>query len=164
MMKENSAKDQRAFIRDKVESCGSFKWQVHRGCRACSVRHLRSLPATASSHRIFPFLRRFIRRLCIPLTMATSFSSSPDLPTIPTIREVETWDEGKVLRWIQHRDPILLKGDNLDNFNRAGIAGRAFLATDVNFLNSICGLSPGANLGLVHLVNEVKESKFIPCM
>jgi Trm5-related predicted tRNA methylase len=87
--------------------------------------------------------------------------STQVLPTIPTVQEMKTWDEEKVLRWIQQRDRNILKGDNLDNFNKAGIHGRAFLFSSYNFFSKECGLSPRASLGLENLVDEVKEGKFI---
>jgi len=103
--------------------------------------------------------------------MATSFESEDepmttevsiqDLPRIPTVEEMETWDEEKLLRWIQQRKPTVLKGRNLDNFNNAGITGTAFLGTSVEFFNKFCGLTPAAGLGLVRLVDEVKKGKFI---
>ena len=87
--------------------------------------------------------------------------STQDLPTIPAVQEMNTWDKKKVLRWIQQRNRNILEDDDLDNFNKAAITGRAFLDASVEFFNKFCGLSPGASLGLVSLVNEVKEGKFI---
>ena len=87
--------------------------------------------------------------------------STQDLPTIPAVQEMNTWDKKKVLRWIQLRNRNILEDDDLDNFNKAAITGRAFLDASVEFFNKFCGLSPGASLGLVSLVNEVKEGKFI---
>ncbi len=85
------------------------------------------------------------------------------LPTIPTVRVMRTWDEQKVLQWIQQRDSSLLKGNHLKNFKKAGIMGRAFLASDVDFFCKTCRLSAGVGLALKSLVDEVKEgSKFIP--
>ena len=106
----------------------------------------------------------------MPVAMTTSFKSvsrrtglrSQDLPTIPTIQEMETWDKEKVLRWIQQRDSNILERDNLDNFNKAGIAGSAFLGSSFKSFNKRCGLSRKASLGLKRLVDEVKEGKFIP--
>jgi hypothetical protein len=45
---------------------------------------------------------------------------------------METWDEKKVLRWIQQREPNLLKGDKLETFNKADITGSAFLLSSFN--------------------------------
>jgi hypothetical protein len=85
------------------------------------------------------------------------------LPAIPTVKEIKTWDEETVLRWIEQSDRNILKEGDLDNFKKASIAGRAFLASDVGFLHNICGLSPGASLGLKELIDEVKEEgKFNP--
>src|SRR5271163_1389437 len=89
--------------------------------------------------------------------------STQDLPTIPTVQEMKTWDKEKVLRWIQQRDPNILEGDNLNTFIESKICGSAFLASSVKFYSRECGLPPGPSLALGDLVNEVKEgSKFIP--
>jgi hypothetical protein len=58
--------------------------------------------------------------------------STQELPTILTAEEMETWDEKKVLRWIQQREPNLLKVDNLETFNKADITGSAFLLSSFN--------------------------------
>jgi hypothetical protein len=103
--------------------------------------------------------------------MTTSFESKPgrtdlstqELPTIPTTQEMQTWDEEKVLRWIQQRDLNILKDDNLENFNKAGITGEAFLLSSFKFFSESCALSAGDSLVLESLVGEVKEEgKFIP--
>ena len=105
------------------------------------------------------------------VAMTTSSESKPertevntqDLPTIPTIQEMQTWNTEKVLRWIQQRDPNILKGDNLEKFNNEYIMGTAFLASDVEFYQTR-GLPRGVGLALKDLADEVKESKFIPRM
>jgi hypothetical protein len=85
-----------------------------------------------------------------------------DLPTIPTAEEMETWDEEEMRRWIQQRNRNILKGNNLENFNKACIMGRAFLASDVEFYQT-CGLPRGVGLALKDLADEVKRGvKFIP--
>src|SRR3954453_19915319 len=102
--------------------------------------------------------------------MTTSFESKPERtdlstqerPTIPTVQEMKTWDTEKVLRWIQQRDPNILEDDDLDNFKKARIAGRAFLLSSFEFFNKHCGLSPGASVALYSLVDEIREGKFIP--
>jgi hypothetical protein len=81
-----------------------------------------------------------------------------DLPTIPTVEEIETWDKKMVLRWIQRRKPNLLKGDNLENFNKACITGSAFLLSSFEFFKD-CALSPGASLALDRLVDEAKKGE-----
>jgi len=85
--------------------------------------------------------------------------STQVLPNIPTVEDMNTWDEKKVLRWIQQRIP--LKDKNLDAFNKAGFIGAGFLDSDVGFFQS-CGLPPGISRALQALVNEVNKSKFIP--
>jgi hypothetical protein len=107
----------------------------------------------------------------MPVAMTTSLESksegtdlnTQELPTIPTVQEMKTWDAGKVLRWIQQRDPnILVEEDDLNNFKKARIAGRAFLAFSAEHFNT-CDLPRGIGLALKDLADEVKEEgKFIP--
>jgi hypothetical protein len=97
--------------------------------------------------------------------MTASSESEPertsDLPTIPTAQEMETWDEEKVLWWIQQRNPNILRVNNLEIFNKECIMGTAFLASDVEFYQT-CGLPRGVGLALKSLADQVKEGKFIP--
>ena len=89
--------------------------------------------------------------------------STQNLPRIPTAEAMEDWDREKVLKWIQDRKGNLLEDDDLVNFRKARIAGTAFLDSNLEFFNERCKLSPGASLGLMHLVNQVtKGGKFIP--
>ena len=55
--------------------------------------------------------------------------STQELPTIPTVKEMKTWDTEKVLRWIQQETRTFSEEDDLNNFKKAHIAGRAFLAS-----------------------------------
>jgi hypothetical protein len=97
------------------------------------------------------------------MTKSKSKQAKPSTPKLPTVQEIETWDKKKVLRWIRKRKPNTLEDDDLDNFNKARIDGIAFLDSSLDFFNKMCGLSVGASLGLMRLVNEVKEEgKFIP--
>jgi hypothetical protein len=89
--------------------------------------------------------------------------STQVLPAIPTVEEMKTWDPEKVLRWIQQRPGITLKGDNLEIFKKGDIGGIAFLASDVEFYRT-CGLPRGVGLTLEDLAKEVEEGKFIPWM
>ena len=85
-----------------------------------------------------------------------------DLPTIPTVNEMETWNKEELLRWIQQTDPNILKGDDVDKFKKARIAGRAFLVFDVKSFQS-CGLLLADAAALKNLADEVNEKgKFIP--
>ena len=89
--------------------------------------------------------------------------STQELPIFPTVQDIESSDKEKVLRWIRKRKPNTLEDDDLDNFNKARIDGIAFLDSSLDFFNKMCGLSSGVSLGLMRLVNEVKEEgKFIP--
>jgi hypothetical protein len=88
--------------------------------------------------------------------------STQELPKIPTVQEMETWDEEEVLRWIQQKHSFILKDDNLENFNKACIMGEAFLISDVDFYET-CRLPRGVGQALKLLADKVKEgSKFIP--
>ena len=100
--------------------------------------------------------------------MTTSSESKPErtelntqeLPTIPTVQEMQTWNMEKVLRWIQQRDPNILEEDDLNNFRKARIAGRAFLAFSVEDFKA-CDLPLAVAVALNDLADEVKEGKFI---
>jgi len=127
------------------------------------LRPLQNLSAQLSrpepSHNFFIYL----------LKMASSLKSKPkrtelstQLPTIPTMQEMWTWDDEKVLRWIQRNLPGVLKGDDLDAFTKFDFTGVTFLGSDYKFFSEVCRLSPGASLGLRGLVNAVKEGKLIP--
>ena len=84
----------------------------------------------------------------MPVTMTTSFHPEPErteastqeLPAIPTVQQMESWDEEEVLRWIKEKYPNILKGDNLENFNKACIGGIAFLASNVQDFYETCHL------------------------
>jgi len=85
------------------------------------------------------------------------------LPTIPTVDEMKSWGWEKVLQWVQQREPDLLKDDNLDNFKKADMMGRAFLLASAEFYVKYCSLTPDVSLELEGLMLEVKEGcKFIP--
>jgi hypothetical protein len=99
--------------------------------------------------------------------MSASSESKPErpeeLPKFPTVEEMKTWDRKRVLKWIQQIDSNILEDDDVDNFKKARIAGRAFLDSDVDFYYKTCGLPPGVSLALKKLADEVKEGgKFIP--
>ena len=96
--------------------------------------------------------------------MPASLESEPqDLPEIPAVQDMKTWNKEKVLRWIQQRNNNILEDDDLDNFKKARIMGSAFLTSDVKFFQKNCDLSPGVSLALKNLVDEVMEGgKFTP--
>jgi hypothetical protein len=99
--------------------------------------------------------------------MATSSEPSPeqteistqDLPTIPPTQEMKTWNMEKVRRWIKQRDQDVLMGNDLENFTKAGIRGRAFLASSVQDFQTY-GLPLAVAVALKDLADEVKEGKF----
>jgi hypothetical protein len=107
----------------------------------------------------------------MPVAMATSLESksertdlnTQELLTIPTQKEMKTWGAGKVLWWIQQRDRnILVDEDDLNNFQKARIAGRAFLAFSAENFKT-CDLRLPVAVALKDLADEVKkEGKFIP--
>jgi hypothetical protein len=84
-----------------------------------------------------------------------------DLPATPTVEDMNTWDEEKVLRWIGQRYPKLLKGGDLESFKKADIIGSVFVVSNADSFQSE-GVSRIRSLALQALVNEVNESKFIP--
>jgi hypothetical protein len=87
--------------------------------------------------------------------------STRDLPMIPTVEEMESWDEEKVLRWIQQRRPNIFRGGHLEEFKEICIDGDAFLLSSFEFFRTGCGLPPVLSLKLKDLADEVKEGKFI---
>ena len=99
--------------------------------------------------------------------MTTSSGPNPEqtglstqyLPITPAIQVMKSWDTEKVLRWIQQREPNILDENDIDNFKKARITGRTFLAFNVEFFKS-WGLLLAP---LMVLVDEVKyQGKFIP--
>jgi hypothetical protein len=90
----------------------------------------------ALRHIFSYFPSSFRRRLGMPVAMTTFKSKSKrtdlspqDLPTIPTVQEMTTWDEAALLQWIQQEKP------KLDKFTAAGFLGETFLrrAGDVEY-------------------------------
>jgi hypothetical protein len=84
--------------------------------------------------------------------------STQPLPAIPKAEDMKTWDVEKVLQWIQQRDPNILEGNDVDNFKKARITGKALLAFDVEFFDR-CGLLLAP---LKDLADDIKGGKFIP--
>ena len=85
--------------------------------------------------------------------------STQDLPITPEIQAMKSWDTETVLRWIRQRDPNILEENDIDNFKKARITGRTFLAFNNEFFKS-WGLLLGP---LQDLVDEVKyQGRFIP--
>jgi hypothetical protein len=106
----------------------------------------------------------------MPVAMTTSFDPEPErtegstqeLPAIPTVQQMESWDEKEVLRWIKEKYRTILNGDNLENFNKACIGGITFLDSDVDFYET-CRLPRGVGRALELLADKVKEEgEFIP--
>jgi hypothetical protein len=89
--------------------------------------------------------------------------STQDLPEIPAVQDMITWNKEKVLQWIQQRDPNILEEEDVNNFKEQRITDRAFLAFIIDFFQRYCGLPPRVGLALQDLVKEVKqEGKFVP--
>ena len=42
-------------------------------------------------------------------------------------QEMEIWNKGKLLQWIQQKEPELLEDENLEKFKAAHISGKGFL-------------------------------------
>jgi hypothetical protein len=127
---------------------------------------------TASEPSVIPSLFPFVDSFdasARPVTMNTTFESTSEqteqstqeLPTIPIVAKMKHWDEEKVVRWIQQKEPNLLIEDDVNNFKKARIGGRAFLNYGVeNFESS--GLPLAVAVALKDLADEVKKGKFIP--
>jgi hypothetical protein len=58
---------------------------------------------------------------------------SGDSPVNPTVK----WNRRRVLEWIQEREPEVLEDDDLSNFKKAKIGGRAFLHANYEFFHSL---------------------------
>jgi hypothetical protein len=132
-----------------------------------------------SCYLAITFLSSHHKHLLLIISVSSTNSSSssevtmdtdpnPALPVMyPTVREMKTWDSKEVLRWIEQREPKLLKGNDLKSFKEANFAGSAFLLCSRKDFQE-CGLSFGVRLVLENLVIEVngpKQSKllsFIP--
>jgi hypothetical protein len=90
--------------------------------------------------------------------------SKPKMPSNPTVQQMKSWNEDKLLWWIQQKRPNLLRDNNLEKFVAAEIVGEGFLwaAGDVDFFMKV-GLPVGISQILAILGHEVKErSEFIP--
>jgi hypothetical protein len=93
--------------------------------------------------------------------MTASSESKPEqpeeLPKFPPVQVMQTWDTEKVLQWIQQRHPnVLVEEDDLNNFKKARIAGRAFLAFSVKHFKA-CDLPLAVAVALKDLAGEVKD-------
>ena len=75
---------------------------------------------------------------------------------IPTVQEMETWDEEKLLRWIQQREPNILEGDHLRQFKKICIGGYAFLRSSYEFFHTTWRLPIGVGFELKILADKVK--------
>jgi hypothetical protein len=85
--------------------------------------------------------------------------STQDLPTLPTVVEIDDWDKEKLPRWIQQRKPGLLVEKELAALEKLNFRGSTFLGVNVEVLTQ-CGLSLLTSAGLQILVNEVLNGKF----
>jgi hypothetical protein len=82
----------------------------------------------------------------------------PEMPSNPTVQQMEDWDKDELLRWIQQKEPNLLSGDDLEKYIAAEISGNVFLwaAGDADFFMK-ADLPLGISLGLAILGHKVKE-------
>jgi hypothetical protein len=76
----------------------------------------------------------------------------------PTIEEIRSWDENKLLEWIQRKLSIPLKDEDKAKFLNAVIDGSIFLlgAGDNKFFQGT-GLSFGASIKLAELARETSK-------
>ena len=85
-------------------------------------------------------------------------------PTInePTVQEIRSFDEAKLLEWIQQKLSVPLKPDDKEKFLNAEIDGEVFLGAAGNkeFFRW-AGLSFGVSYQLAELANTIsKKSKY----
>jgi len=75
---------------------------------------------------------------------------------MPTLQEVESWDEDQLLEWIQRTAPRVLKEENLSRFKEAEVDGSTFLrhAGDPDFFTKL-GLTYVPSDGLAFLAKQV---------
>jgi hypothetical protein len=81
--------------------------------------------------------------------------STQELPDFPTVQEMEGWDAGKVLRWIQQRDSTILEDSDVDNLKKARIGGKHFLRLNIESFQS-CNLPLGVARDLNDLADQVR--------
>ena len=88
-------------------------------------------------------------------------------PTInePTVQEIRSWDEDKLLEWIQQKLSRPLNPNDKEKFLKAGIDGVVFLASAGSedfYTRPSIGLSFGASFQLAELARNTisKKSKY----
>ena len=71
------------------------------------------------------------------------------------------WGEGELLKWIQQKEPKLLKGDRLKTFKGPEILGKAFLigAGNKEFFKTECNLPIVTSERLADLAKEIVEGE-----
>jgi hypothetical protein len=110
-------------------------------------------PSLLSTSFVTPTSRRPINRHGL---FSRTYNPKQASHTKPTIEEIEKWDEDDLLKWIQERQPNLLKGDDLKKLKEARISGPVFLiyAGDVKFFEKGCNLPLGTSVMLANLARE----------
>jgi len=88
-------------------------------------------------------------------------------PTInePTVQEIRSFDEAKLLEWIQQKLSVPLKPDDEEKFLNAEISGEVFLdsaGSEDFYTRPSIGLAFGASFQLAELAREVigRKSKY----
>jgi hypothetical protein len=111
-------------------------------------------PSRLATSLVTPTFRRPINRHGL---LSRTYIPNQASYTKPTIEEIEKWDEDELLKWIQQRQPGLLRGDNLEKFKAAFIRGRVFVrqAGDVGFFQNGCNLPIGISGELADLAREI---------
>ena len=72
---------------------------------------------------------------------------------------MKTWDEKKVIRWIQQRDPSLFDDDDVETFLNADIIGTVFLDLNYDFLRKECGLPLGISRQVILYMDQVIQQE-----
>lgn len=75
-------------------------------------------------------------------------------PAEPTVEDVQTWDRGKLLQWIQSHEPIPLDGEDLLVFTGNKIQGAVFMSRDARSYED-CGIVKGVAAGLQILAGSL---------
>ena len=78
----------------------------------------------------------------------------------PTMQEIRSWDEDKLLKWIQQKLSTPLVPTDSETISKAVISGSVFLrgADDKNFFQD-AGLSFGASFELAELAEKTLSRK-----
>ena len=147
--------------------------------QATDLSRFHTSSSVAAAHPYPPFLLSSLRcsyghvsrSAILPITMSSSQAPNPKQDELssqtgqsksaadePTIEEIRSWDENKLLQWIQQKLPAPLEPKDVKRFLNAVIDGSVFLrgAGDRKFFQD-AGLSFVASVKLAELAKETVE-------